>query len=727
MSHRSLSALATIVALTASATAFADAPPPVPPPPPDSWAGQFLGVARAMQHEQGCTAHCFALESLKLTGSAETGALEFELQGGVLAQGDTDIPLFGPPGSVLVEDVTLGGAPALVAFDANHYFLRTDQKRFTIKGKITLGADRSLVVPGPVNTVEATLKQGRVTEGSKLSGVLGTTLHFDALRPEAPSAEPTVFQIERSLHVGKRTEFVYHLSMRSGTELGVVRLPLRFGEHVLSVSGADGWKVEGDELVVPTTARSADVTISGDLSKIGSFSPDPRSPFEWWLLEADPEHRLLVTGDAKQHDSSESPMARQEPSSKLFLVSRGQHLDVTVQSLSSLDVLAGVVQRHSRTLVLTAEGDLVSDEDIAYDNSGIDYLLYTAPGKPIFLSTDGASERLLHKEGSQELMVPLRIGTHDARLQSLDHVDTSALGGSFSLEGPTFPLTASHATVTLGLPKNLHPIAVLGGDETIWSLDWRDALAAAFSLALSLAFLRGRKSRALGFVSLAGVWFVSQTLFFGLLAVGALGGVAWLTGRLFEGKKRVYVRVGLGLAAGIALLSMRSRSAEAPMTGGLTSFRSIDDVSVADLPVGGKDAVSHAKTKEDGKALADVAPAAGPVRLDQTATGDGGERLGNFAGQLAKAGIVDGVRPVAMPLPNYDRSVTLSRELVTKDRPFKVTLFYVTDTALGLLTAMWLACALALGWSSRDRLRAWRDAIRTKLATPAPAQPEAAE
>lgn len=84
MFHRPLLALASVLTLTASATAFADTPAP-PVPSPDSWAGQFLGVARAMQHEERCTARCFAIEQLTLTGSAATGELEFEMEGGVLA------------------------------------------------------------------------------------------------------------------------------------------------------------------------------------------------------------------------------------------------------------------------------------------------------------------------------------------------------------------------------------------------------------------------------------------------------------------------------------------------------------------------------------------------------------------------------------------------------------------------------------------------------------------
>lgn len=115
--------------------------------------------------------------------------------------------------------------------------------------------------------------------------------------------------------------------------------------------------------------------------------------------------------------------------------------------------------------------------------------------------TTGVS--LLLKDGTPELTLPLRIGTHDARLQSLDHVDTGTFGGSLELEGPTFPLTTSHASVTLGLPKDVRPIAVLGGDEAQWSLNYKDALALALSLGLAFAFLRQRRERALGTAALA--------------------------------------------------------------------------------------------------------------------------------------------------------------------------------------------------------------------------------
>ncbi len=51
---------------------------------------------------------------------------------------------------------------------------------------------------------------------------------------------------------GDRLE--YRLVMRSGSDLGVVRLPLAFGEKVLDVAGASGFRVEGGNWCCPPRA-----------------------------------------------------------------------------------------------------------------------------------------------------------------------------------------------------------------------------------------------------------------------------------------------------------------------------------------------------------------------------------------------------------------------------------------------------------------------------------------
>ncbi len=352
-----------------------------------------------------CSEHCWVLDQLKFSGAMDKGSVDFELTGQLLQKGSYEIPLFGPADKLRLENVTQNGAHATLGFEDGHYYVHTSADHFAIRGKLVLPEDRTITIVGPLNALDTDVKGGRVTEGAHLTAIAGSAIHFDA-EGDAPPAQPTVFSVARALRVGKSIEFEYKISAQSGTDLGVVHFPLRYGERVVDVGGSTGWRVESEELLLPTTGRRAEVTITGTLANVASFSPDTRSPFEWWLLESDAEHRVLATGDAKQHDASESPIVRKEPNSRLFLVQRGQHLDVTVQTLQSLDVLAATVRSHSRTLVLTSAGDLVSQDVLSYDNNGLDYLYFTPDGKPLYLATDGASERVMHKDGSDDLDDP---------------------------------------------------------------------------------------------------------------------------------------------------------------------------------------------------------------------------------------------------------------------------------------------------------------------------------
>src|SRR5262249_25884213 len=245
----------------------------------------------------------------------------------------------------------------------DHYYLYTASRRFALKGTLALEGDLALTIPGPLNTLVADVTAGAVVEGAQLMGLRNATIHFSREGAAAASG-PTVFQLSRAIRVGREVGFEYRLVMRSGTDLGVVRLPLAFGEKVLDVAGAAGWRVEGGELVLPTSGRTAEMTVTGSLAGVGKFSPDARSGYEWWLLGSDPEPGVPAPGDARQVDSAESPIPRTQTSSRLFLVQKGQHIEAAVQPLVSVDVLAAVVRTHQRTVVLTQRGDLVSDDTL---------------------------------------------------------------------------------------------------------------------------------------------------------------------------------------------------------------------------------------------------------------------------------------------------------------------------------------------------------------------------
>lgn len=649
--------------------------------PPDSWAGQLEMLSRWVEQRgaaAGCAERCYALDRLRITGVVGEGPLQFELSGGVLADGPVAVPLFGPPEHVRIEAVLDDGRPASrreaapISFEGSHYYLWTAARRFVLRGTLSLGGDLTLLVAGPLNTFEADVTGGSVAEGARLSGLSGAAVHFSTEGGEAAqSAGPTVFQLSRAVRVGREIGFEYRLVMRSGTDLGVVRLPLAFGEKVLDVSGASGFRVEGGELVLPTSGRAAEMTISGTLPKVGAFSPDPRSAYEWWLFESDAEHRLTVNG-GRQVDAAESPIPRTQATSRLLLVQRGQSVEVKVEPLAGVEVLAAVVREHRRTLVLTERGDLVADDALSYENNGIDYLTYAPGGRPIYLATDGKAQRIMHQRAAaEEVLVPLQTGSHTIQVQSLAQAATRSIGGTMALPMPSYPLTASRMALTVGLPESVLPVALLGGDRPVWFADAGDALAVAIGFAAAWIAVRPgpaagrgrvRALRVLGGLVMAGLWFVAPATFVALLVGIATAAAAWLAGRLFRGASRAAAMVVLLVAGGLALLiGLFAISAGRYQSGG----RDAAYETVASAPASAR----RAKDDDQVKGGASLAP--------------GGA-------------VLEGVTPVALALPSYARSLHVSRELVTEERAFRPVLVYTTSSALVPLALLWLAGVVVL-------------------------------
>lgn len=670
--------------------------------PPASWAAQIETLARWVDQRSGedrCTERCYILDRLRITGVVGEGPLGFELSGAVLADGPVAVPLFGPPAHVRIEatlaasgaaapgaHVARGVEQAPIGFEDDHYFLWTAARRFTLRGTLSLEGDLALTIPGPLNTLEANVTGGTVVEGARLSGLTGATIHFSRDGGAGQSAGPTVFQLSRAVRVGREIGFEYRLVIRSGTELGVVRLPLAFEEKVLDVAGATGWRVEGSDLVLSTAGRSADMKVTGTLAKVGTFSPDPRSAYEWWLLESDPEHRVMVKGDARQVDSAESPIARTQATSRLLLVQKGQQIEVTLQPLSSVEVLAAVVREHRRTLVLTERGDLVADDALTYENNGIDYLLYTPGGRPIYLATDAKPERIMHQDKAvEEVLVPLQTGSHSVRLQSLAQAGVHALGGSVELPMPSYPLTASQVGLTVGLPERVVPLALLGGDRPAWFADGNDVFAVVLGFAVgalavrrSVARSRGRLRalRVLGGLTLAGLWFLSPPVFVTVLVALATAGAAWLVTRLFHGARRAAALVALLAVAGcvgLVLLAM---------------------VSITRSP------------SRSQRVYAPSSDLAAPSSVTRGGGDKDAEKTGNYLAQVATGGVLEGVTPVALSMPSYARSLYVSRELVTRERAFRPVLVYATEWALGPLALLWLMAVAVVLAEHRAQLTA---------------------
>ena len=674
--------------------------------PDGSWAGQIDTLSKwiEQQRKSRCTERCFVLDRLKITGRVADGALRFELTGSVLAEGAIDVPLFGPPAHVRIDGATEDGKEAILGFEGDRYFLHTASKRFVLKGSLSIDGDLALTVPGPLNVLEADVTAGAVVEGSKLTGLTAATVHFSR-EGAAATAGPTVFQLSRAVRVGREIGFEYRLVMRSGADLGVVRLPLAFGEKVLDVTGATGWRVEGQDLVLPTSGRTAEIRVTGSFAQVKSFSPDARSGYEWWLLESDPEHRIKVTGDARQVDSAESPIARTQATSRLFLVQKGQRIEIAVTPLQGLDVLAAVVRRHQRTIVLTQRGDLVSDDTVSYENNGIDYLLYAPDGRPIYLATDGKAERIMHQgKDTKDVLVPLRTGSHSVRVQALAEAALGSFGGHLDLPMPSYPLTASRVDLSVGLPARVVPVALLGGDKPSFFLDEGDLVAVAIGLLAAWLAVRvpagAASSRALRLrlgagAVLAGLWFLSGGLYVAVLTVLIAAGFFWVLGRMLSGAK---------LAASVVVIC------------GFVGFMGLIGMFAA-----------GAKRSSRAEYASDAVPAAPAA----SAPAGRGDSTGNFLAQTAAGGVLEGVTPVALTMPSAVRYMHAGRELVTRDRAFHPVVYYVTDWVVRALAIAWLLVLVAVLAAHRtffkDLYTRARDRLQRGPTPPeTPEKPEAA-
>ncbi len=687
-------------------------------PQPGTWGAGLDSIAQwiaARNAATPCTEHCFVLTRLRLSGTPD-GEMKFAMEGAVLADRPVAVPLFGPPAHARVDKVTENGKPAAVGFENDHWFVVTASRRFLFEGTLAIDGDLALAIPGPLDALDADLARGRVVEGSHLSGLQNATVHFDRDASASPAAEPPVFQLSRAVRIARETTFEYRLVLRSGKDLGVVRLPLAMGEKVLDVQGSAGWSVQGSELVLPTAGRAAQVTITGALASIGRLEPDTRSSYEWWLVESDAEHRVSAGGDARTVDASQSPIARTLPGARLFLVGRGQHVDVTVQTLVATEALAAVVRDHRRTVVLTARGDLVADDVLSYENEGIDWLAWPPNGRAVFLATDGKAERVMRQaDGAGEVLVPLLVGSHDIHLQSMSAAFTGMFGGRLVAPTPVHALTTSRASVTVGLPSNVHPLVVAGGDRTWVAFSAWDLAAIAASAAIALLLLRGRARRILGSVALAGLWFASAPLWDALVASGALAALAWAAARLLPRGPRIAAWSALGLVAFIGGIAVMGRSS-APMhvaDAGIASTVPVSTPSPASLEQ--KDSSNAAEAR---KAADMPAQAQQKLRLTSANGWFADGQLGGENGRTIVDGMAQGIAPVAIPLPAYQRSVTVTRELVTKDRPLTVSVTYVTTAGLAPLVAAWLACVALLVRLSWAPIAAFARALQERLARP---------
>ena len=226
-------------------------------------------------------------------------------------------------------------------------------------------------------------------------------------------------------------------------------------------------------------------------------------------------------------------------------------------------------------------------------------------------------------------------------------------------------------------------------------------MAMVVAAAVAALALRGWTRRLLGAIALAGLWFIAEPLFAATVGLIVLGAFFWLLGRLLSGKKLILAVAALVLAGGFALLIAVVAVALRPGMEGKQHYEPVPASVAAPEEMREQGAPSGGGGKDD------VAAAKSKVELS---------RRGNFMAQDAAGGVLEGVTPVALTLPQYERSVYTTRELVTRERPFRPVLFYATAWAAWPLGLAWLTCIVVLLRLYRPTLVAVSARVRERLA-----------
>jgi hypothetical protein len=610
----------------------------------------WLVAHNQMQKPEPCTTHCYLLSTLMLTG-AVGDPLHFEMHGGVLVDEEVHVPLFGMPQHVRIDDLTINGAPATVGFEGESFYVLTRARSFVLRGTLTLLEDEGLKVVGPVNSLDVKLTRGRVTEGSSMSGVENVMLHFDPMTPESLSKAKvkSVFRLSRALRIGKEKTFNYRLTLSGSDELGTVTIPLRYGEHVREVSGSEGWSQDASEVRLPLSGHDADVTITGVFDKLTSLRTDERSAYEWLLVEGEPDTLLSFDGDVKQVDLAQSPIPATLPSARLFLVQRGQHLDVDQQSLLQGEQLSAVVRDERHFFAFTPLGEVIHDGTYVYDNNGLERLFVTPAGKPMFVSVDGSPTRVLRASGhGSDFLVQLPTGPHRFRVQTLSADKIRMFGGMLSPELPSHALATSRASVTMGLPDNVLPLFLFGGDKTRSAFSVADLVAVLLGSAAAAMGFRTRRTRILGAVVLSGLWLVSHSFFVVAAATLFCVGGVFVASRFLRGN---WLVVASGACVVMSLIGGK-------IAIGVANAEYAREIFVAEATPSQEQSFTPPREGPDGKPL---------------------------------------IVPVQLSIPISETYVGTSRQLVSAERPFRPRLVYLTTTTLNVIQVGWLGlCAWLL-------------------------------
>ncbi len=631
-----------------------------------------------------CSQYCFTIDMLTLGGSIEKNRLTFTLTGHVLADEPVLIPLFGNPKKTGLINVTVNNKPAITGFeDLDHWFVRSSERDFTIKGELEFMDEYSLMVIGPVNSFSAQLEDGKVIQGNKLSGLKNSLVHIESTKIKTAAEEPEIkplFQLNRAFRISDDIAFEYRVFIRSSSQISNYEIPMKNSEIVLDVRGISDWRLEKDTLILNSDQKTIQCIITGSIKSLGEMQTDERSNYEWWLIESGPEHRVSINTSGKQVDSSESPIPRQMTLSRLYFLNRNNAIRISVQKLKSLEALAAVIHSQTRKIVWTEDGHLVAQDSITYENSGIDYLVFDTMGKPIYLAVDNSPQRLLSQEDIPDtaVLLPLFKGRHNAFIQNISRAKINHFGGSFTLPVPRHSFTISKGYLELGLPGMVIPLYFTEGRGFINPFSIGDMVIFIVIMILSFFMFESRSMKIFSLVSLAGLYMLLKGVFVFLLIIFLLAKLVLYLKKKYSPKTFLLIII----ISALAIVSLFIYSLILPSL--FSTVRYYDKGQMAPSPPMVQPQESFDEYEKD-------------KRLGQKSDSSMDyESILREEKVISDSTIVEGIIPVALPMPSYDYSLYAYRELITKERPLAPRLLYITKYTLIPLYILWLISLLII-------------------------------
>ncbi len=591
-------------------------------------------------------------------GDMSEGILDFSLHGYTLGEGKAKVYLIGPASKVLVKDVSVNGKSATVFFDSSGYYFVTEEKEFSATGKIILkgGTSTSIIFPGPVNHLKFELENGYAVGGQEYFGVVNrsVTLQKSLYKHVVISEGFARFTWENDV------SFTYRIDITSfGGTIGRYILYLKNGEMISSVSitgeggsGTENWQVSGNMLILDLPIEKATVIIQGKLSCGECSEITLKNPFSAQakiLLEAEPEKELGISTSAQELDISEAPFTPKYPNGRVFLLYEDDKISISVKELEKLPSLAATVDQTSYKMALTQDGAWLIETNYRYKNSGLDYIEITVPGTPLYAEAAGKILRLTVKNGKLYLAFPKSFYSNS--LSFLYFASRSWIKplDVIELPLPTTQIPQTTATARVYLPQNYYILAVIGGDRIYSEIPSIEFLLVFFVVVglFALMFTRNRKEIVFYYIISISAYMFSTTLFFFWLGLTAF---PYIKRNLPKGFGKTMLKIVLILlGVGAILLAML----------GFFSILAGARYAAYESPVYEQKAVR----------MKEIVPL-----IEKTSVRIGEKEGGKITVQLKK-----GVNPVKMEIPTTGKVVTITKTLVSVERPFKAYIIAITS------------------------------------------------